>query len=159
NLHYINETIAAIERLHMNTIWIWPNMDAGSDLISKGLRMFREQKNPQYIHFFKGLPIEHYAPLLKNAACLVGNSSSGIRESAYLGVPVVNIGSRQQGRVRGRNVVDVPYDRLEIEKAVYRQVEHGPYPQDPLYGDGSAGKRIVEVLKTFCFTLQKRISY
>lgn len=159
NLDHINETISAIESAGMNTIWIWPNMDAGSNGISKGLSMFREQRNPDYIHFFKGLAIEYYAPLLKNAACLVGNSSSGIRESAFLGVPTVNIGSRQQGRMRGRNVLDVPYERNAILEAINFQVRHGKYPMDPLYGDGKAGKRIVDILKTFKCNLQKRITY
>lgn len=159
NLDNINETIAAVEALGMNTVWIWPNMDAGSNGISRGLRMFREQRNPGNIHFFKGLAIEYYAPLLKNAACLVGNSSSGIRESAFLGVPTVNIGSRQQGRMRGNNVIDVPNNRQAILEAIKVQVRHGQFPMDPLYGDGKAGKRIVDVLKTLEFNLQKRITY
>ena len=91
-------------------------MDAGSDEINKGIRMFREKCSPDYIHFFKSLPIELYAPLLKNAGCILGNSSSGIRESAFLGTPSVNIGSRQHGRERGKNVVDVGYDNSEIVK-------------------------------------------
>lgn len=159
NLNDINETIRAVEALEMNCIWIWSNMDAGSDFISQGIQSFIEQKNPQYIHFFKGLAIEYYAPLLKNAACLVGNSSSGIRESAFLGVPTVNIGRRQEGRVRGKNVVDVPHDHVSIERAVRDQVKHGPYPPDPIYGEGNAGKRIVEILKHFHFKIQKCITY
>lgn len=159
NFDHINETIAAIKKIGMNTIWIWSNMDAGSDGITKGLHLFMEREKPERIHFFKGLAIEYYAPLLKNAACLVGNSSSGIRESAFLGVPVVNIGSRQCDRVRGKNVIDVPYDRHAIMEAIEHQVKHGPYPLDPLYGDGKAGKRIVDTLKSSQFTLQKRIAY
>lgn len=159
NYAHVNETIAAIETIGMHTVWIWPNMDAGSDGISKGLRMFCERRNPQNIHFFKGLAIEYYAPLLKNTACLIGNSSSGIRESAFLGVPTVNIGSRQCDRNRGKNVLDVPYDRHAIVDAVQAQMKHGTYPMDPMYGDGKAGRRIVDILKSINFTLQKRISY
>jgi UDP-hydrolysing UDP-N-acetyl-D-glucosamine 2-epimerase len=159
NFNNVNETIAAVEKIGINTIWIWPNMDAGSDGISKGIRLFLEQRNPEFVHFFKGLAIEYYAPLLKNAACLIGNSSSGIRESASLGVPVVNIGSRQCERNRGQNVLDVPYDRYAIIEAIRFQIRHGTYPMNPLYGDGKAGKRIVDVLKTMRFTLQKRITY
>lgn len=155
----INETIAAIDAFGMNTIWICPNMDAGSNGISRGISVFREQHKPNNIHFFTGLAIEYYAPLLKNAACLVGNSSSGIRESAFLGVPTVNIGSRQQGRMRGKNVLDVSCKREAILEAIKSQVKHGNYSMDPLYGDGKAGKRIVDILKTFEFNLQKRITY
>ncbi|EPR35547.1 UDP-N-acetyl-D-glucosamine 2-epimerase, UDP-hydrolysing [Alkalidesulfovibrio alkalitolerans DSM 16529] len=159
NLNNIRQTVAAIEELRMPTIWIWPNMDAGSDGISKGIREFRENKRPDYIHFFKGLAIEHYGPLLNNAACIVGNSSSGIRESAFLGVPAVNIGIRQGGRERGHNVIDVGYDRAAIVDAVRRQVVHGRYEPDLIYGDGKAGSRVVEIVKDFSFTIQKRITY
>ena len=114
NMFHIQATIEALEALGMNTVWILPNMDAGSDGINKAIRQFREGRHPQYIHFFKSLPIECYAPLLKNAACLLGNSSSGIRESAFLGTPSVNIGSRQHGRERGRNVIDVGLSLIHI---------------------------------------------
>jgi UDP-hydrolysing UDP-N-acetyl-D-glucosamine 2-epimerase len=159
NLAHVNETIQGMKALKMNMVWIWPNMDAGSDGISKGIRMFREREKADYVHFFKSLPIELYAPLLKNAACIVGNSSSGIRESAFMGVPAVNIGSRQSGRERCANVMDVVYDREMIQKAVRIQVEHGPYEPDFLYGDGKAGERIVKILKDFNFQIQKKISY
>jgi UDP-hydrolysing UDP-N-acetyl-D-glucosamine 2-epimerase len=159
NLAHVQETIEAVESLGMPTVWVWPNMDAGSDGISKGLRVYRETRHPQRVHFFKSLTIEHYAPLLRNAACILGNSSSGIRESAFLGTPSVNIGSRQTGRERGRNVADVPYDRHEIAAAVHRQLAHGRYEPDHVYGDGKAGERIVDVLRSFRFNLQKRIVY
>ncbi len=118
NFMHINETIQAIDSLRMDAIWIWPNMDAGSDGISKGIRVFRETKRPDYMHFFKSLPIEYYAPLLKNAACLVGNSSSGIRESAFLGVPCVNVGSRQAGRDRAKTAVHADYYNNRIQEAI-----------------------------------------
>jgi UDP-hydrolysing UDP-N-acetyl-D-glucosamine 2-epimerase len=159
NLAHVQETIEAVEALAMPTVWVWPNMDAGSDGISKGLRVYRETRRPERVHFFKSLTIEHYAPLLRNASCILGNSSSGIRESAFLGTPCVNIGSRQAGRERAHNVVDVGYDRQEIAAAVRRQLAHGRFPADHVYGDGKAGGRIVEILRTFRFNLQKQIAY
>lgn len=153
----VKETIEAIKELQMNTVWIWPNMDAGSDGISKGIRMFRENSKPDFIHFFKSLPIEYFAPLLNNAACILGNSSSGIRESAFLGIASVNIGTRQSGRERSKNIIDVGYDRIQVIKAVKKQLEHGPYQMDPIYGDGNACRRLIEVLKTFEFNIQKKI--
>jgi UDP-hydrolysing UDP-N-acetyl-D-glucosamine 2-epimerase len=159
NLGHVNETIKAIESLRMNTVWIWPNMDAGSDGISKGIRVFREVKKPDYVHFFKSLAIEYYAPLLKNGACIVGNSSSGIRESAFIGIPSVNLGSRQKGRERGRNVLDVDYDCHQIEEAIRKQLHHGPYEPNHVYGDGKAGYKIATVIKDFEFKIQKRIVY
>ncbi|NJM31800.1 MAG: UDP-N-acetylglucosamine 2-epimerase (hydrolyzing), partial [Limnobacter sp.] len=159
NLLNIRETIAALEALRMRTVWILPNMDAGSDGINKAIRQFRENSQPDYIHFFKSLPIECYAPLLKNAACLLGNSSSGIRESAFLGTPSVNIGSRQHGRERGHNVVDVHYDHQAIVQAVKSQVANGPYTPDHVYGDGFAAEKIVKTLSNFAFKIQKTITY
>ena len=121
--------------------------------------MFRENESPNYIHFFKSLPIEYYAPLLKNALCILGNSSSGIREAAYLGTPTVNIGSRQHGRQRGMNVIDVDYDRDHIVEAVKYQIAHGRYQSDILYGDGFAAEKIVEILSSHQFSIQKTITY
>lgn len=159
NLSHVRETIAALEQLSMPTIWILPNMDAGSDGVNKAIRIFRETQRPNYIHFFKSLPIELFAPLMKNAACMMGNSSSGIRESAFLGTPSVNIGSRQYGRARGHNVVDVEYERNQIVDAVQRQITHGRYAPDYLYGDGHAAEKIIHVLRTCDFTIQKTITY
>lgn len=159
NLEHINETIEALEELKMPTIWIMPNMDAGSDGINKGVRVFREKKRPDYVHFFKSLPIEYYGPLLKNAACILGNSSSGIRESAFLGTPAVNIGTRQDGRQRGRNVVDVNYDHNEIVAVIKQQIAHGCYKPDYLYGDGYSAEKVVKVLKKAEFLLQKKITF
>ncbi len=101
SLHQVEETLAAIESLAQPTFWFWPNVDAGSDRISKGIRHFRETRPAPYLYFLKNIPPEDFLRLLLGASCLVGNSSVGIRESAYLGVPVVNIGNRQAGRDRG----------------------------------------------------------
>ena len=97
--------------------------------------------------------------LIYNAKCLVGNSSVGIRESSFLGIPVVNIGSRQGGRERGENVVDVGYDRNEIKRAMERQLQQGRYPEDHTYGDGHAGKRIADLLAEVPFKTEKRLVY
>ena len=143
----------------MPTVWIMPNMDAGSDGINKGIRQFREAHQPEYIHFFKSLPIELFAPLLANAVAILGNSSSGIRESAFLGTPAVNIGTRQRGRDRGRNVIDVGHSAAEMVRAVRSQQAHGRFEPDHLYGDGHAAEKIIEVLRTAEFKVQKTIAY
>ena len=101
SLFQINETLTAIEAIAYPTFWFWPNVDAGSDRISKGIRHFRETHNIPFIYFFKNLSPEDFLRLLIGANCLVGNSSVGIREASYLGVPTVNIGNRQIGRDRG----------------------------------------------------------
>lgn len=159
NLLHVNETIKALNELKMPTVWIMPNMDAGSDGINKAIRKYRESPESRRTHFFKSLPIECYGPLMSNAACILGNSSSGIRESAYLGTPSVNIGTRQNGRQRGRNVIDVGYDAAQIVDAVRRQLKAGAYEPDSLYGDGYAAEKIVQVLKTAPLRVQKMITY
>ena len=159
NLEHVNQTLEAIHELGMGAIWIWPNMDAGSDGISKGIRIFREREKSANIHFFKSLPIEYYAPLLKNAQAIVGNSSSGIREAAFLGTPCVNIGSRQSGRDRCDNIRDVGYDKAAILKAIRDQLDHGRYKPNHLWGDGKAGEKMLQVLKGFDFRIQKQITY
>jgi UDP-hydrolysing UDP-N-acetyl-D-glucosamine 2-epimerase len=155
----INETLEAIAALDMQTVWLWPNVDAGSDEISKGLRMYRERRNPKNIHFYKNFSVEDYARLIHNCVCLIGNSSSSLREGAFLGVPSVNIGTRQSGRERGANVIDVDYDAIQIEKAVRRQMATGRYCRNSLFGDGTAGTKIADILANVDCRIQKRLAY
>jgi UDP-hydrolysing UDP-N-acetyl-D-glucosamine 2-epimerase len=155
----IAETLAALQDLHMPTIMLWPNADAGSEDTARGMRKFRERLRPDYIRFYKNFPIETWVRLMIGCACVVGNSSAPIREGAFIGVPAVNIGSRQHGRDRASNIVDVAYDRHEIVAAVRAQIAHGRYPSDHLYGDGQAGGRIAAVLADAPLSVQKRLMY
>jgi len=157
--HQIWETLMALEELRMPTIMLWPNADAGSEDIATGMRTFREKRQPEYIRFYKNFPIETYVRLMLLCACTVGNSSAPIREGAFLGVPVVNIGTRQGGRDRGPNVLDVDYGRDAILDGIRRQIAHGRYPSDPLYGDGGAGPRIAEALARAPLSVQKRLVF
>jgi UDP-hydrolysing UDP-N-acetyl-D-glucosamine 2-epimerase len=155
----VNETLAALQELRMPTIMLWPNADAGSEDTARGMRKFRERHRPEYIRFYKNFPIETWVRLMLASACVVGNSSAPIREGAYIGVPAVNIGTRQRGRDRGSNVMDVGYDRAEIVAAVRAQIAHGRYASDHLYGDGRAGGRIASVLAEAPLSVQKRLMY
>jgi len=153
------ETLMVARDSRMPTLWFWPNVDAGSDGTSSGIRAFRELEEPDNIHFFKNMPPTDFLRLLYNCRCLVGNSSVGIRECSYLGVPVVNIGSRQAGRDRGQNVLDVRYDRHEIAAALRYHMNNGRYPLDPLYGDGHAGERIGHLLAERPLQIEKMLTY
>lgn len=155
----INETLKAVEQVDMQTVWLWPNVDAGSDDISKGLRVYREKNKPEKIHFYRNFAVEDYNRLIKNCACLIGNSSSSIREGAFLGVPAVNIGTRQHGRERGPNVIDAPHDSAQIAAAINKQLAHGPYESCHIYGDGAAGVRIADILAKAEIDIQKRMPY
>ena len=90
----IAETLYAVKETGLPAFWFWPNVDAGSDGTSKGIRMFRENENPSNIHFFRNMESEDFLRLVYNSRCIVGNSSVGIRETSFLGVPSVNIGTR-----------------------------------------------------------------
>lgn len=131
-----------VERTGKQVIVFWPNVDAGSDGTSKAVRIFREGGRDAKFIFVKNLEGHLFLALLRGALALVGNSSVGVREASFLGVPVVNIGDRQQGRERADNVADVPWNTDAIAMAVNRQIAHGPYPRSDLYGDGFAGERI-----------------
>lgn len=155
----ITETLAAVRELDVQAIVLWPNADAGSDDLARGIRKWREQGLDDNMHFFKNLPVTTYVRLMKRTACLVGNSSSGIREGASIGTPVVNVGSRQDMRERGRNVAQVGHERGEITRALRTQLDHGPYESEPIYGDGKAGERIADILATCTVNVQKRITY
>jgi UDP-hydrolysing UDP-N-acetyl-D-glucosamine 2-epimerase len=153
------ETLMAVRELGMPTAWFWPNPDAGSDGTSNAIRSFRELHSPRGFHFFKNIAPLDFLRLIYSCRVLVGNSSVGIRESSFLGVPVVNIGSRQLGRERGPNVVDVDHDRGEILRAMRGHIDHGRYPSVSLYGDGKAGQRIADLLATVEVGVEKRLTY
>jgi UDP-hydrolysing UDP-N-acetyl-D-glucosamine 2-epimerase len=159
SLSQIEQTLAAIEKLALPTFWFWPNVDAGSDQISKGIRRFREMRDTSQLYFFKNMTPEDFLRLLLRARCLVGNSSVGIRESSYLGVPVVNIGNRQAGRDRGPNVIDASYDSGAIVHAIERHLANGRYASTDLYGDGKAGPRTAELLASVPLHIEKRLTY
>jgi len=156
---HVNETLHAVHESGVPALWFWPNVDAGSDGTSQALRAFRENVSPRNIHFFKNMEPTDFLRLIYNSSCLVGNSSVGIRESSFLGIPVVNIGSRQAGRERGLNVIDVGYGRAEIGGAMARQVASGRYATDTVYGDGDAGRRIADLLAEVPLRIEKRLTY
>jgi UDP-hydrolysing UDP-N-acetyl-D-glucosamine 2-epimerase len=155
----IMATLKAVNKTGLQAIVLWPNSDAGSEDIAKGIRKWRENGVAINMHFFKNLPIDVYVRLMKRTKCLVGNSSSGIREGAFIGTPCVNIGSRQNMRERGNNVIDVAADPDEIYNALKVQIHHGSYPINPIYGDGRAGKKIADILATKTVVIQKNITY
>lgn len=155
----IERTLYAVSELDISCLWFWPNVDAGSDGTSKGIRSFRENHPGSRIHFFKNMEPEDFIRLLFKSKCLVGNSSTGIRECSFLGVPVVNIGTRQNGRVQGKNVVNVNYNKDQIKNAINEQINRGRYPRELLYGDGNAGEKIAQAIVDADLRFSKKIRY
>ncbi|MBN8655574.1 MAG: UDP-N-acetylglucosamine 2-epimerase (hydrolyzing) [Anaerolineae bacterium] len=155
----VMETLHAVHEIGLPTFWFWPNVDAGSDGTSRGIRQFRELERSSNIHFFKNMESEDFLRLIYNSKCLVGNSSVGIREASFLGIPTVNIGTREAGRERGKNVLDVNYDKLQIKSAIEKQLSNGRYNSDTLYGNGGAGRRIASILRDTPLKFEKRLTY
>lgn len=155
----VEETLKAVYELDMPTFWFWPNVDAGSDGTSSGIRSFREIYKPENIHFFKNMEPNDFLKLLVNSICLIGNSSVGIRECSYLGVPVVNIGTRQNKRERGSNVLDTIYDKKAIIEAVQDRISTNNILSENIYGDGKSGNRIANILAETNLTFHKTIVY
>lgn len=156
---HIEETLHAVKEVTQTVFWFWPNVDAGADGTSTGIRSFRERYDLPHIHFFKNMEPGDFLRLLYNARVLIGNSSVGIRECAFMGVPVVNIGSRQNRRDRGNNVMDCGYDRNDILRSINYWLSNGsPIPSD-VYGGGDAGRKIADKLASLPLQFHKTITY
>lgn len=139
-------TLTACLQISLPLIYFWPGEDAGAETMAKVVRQARETHPTRTFHAVRNLPPTRFLRLLTQAAVLIGNSSVGIRECSYLGVPVVNIGTRQTGRERAMNVLDVPHEIQAIQKAIEQQRHVARYPSSTLYGIGQAGERIADVL-------------
>jgi len=155
----VREILSALAALARPTVFLWPNIDAGADHISKELRIFRENRRPNWLRFITNLPPEQYQRMLKRCQVAVGNSSSFVRDSTFTGTPVVLVGDRQAGRETGHNAVTVPVERQAIIDAIKMQDEHRRYVTDRLYGDGLAGEKIAEILSQLKPFVQKHLDY
>ena len=154
----INETLNSISNIKKSVIWFWPNPDAGGDSVSKAIRRFREKNNPMHLHFIKNMDPEDFLRLVYNSDGIIGNSSCAIRECSFLGVPAVNIGTRQSNRERGPNVVDVGYNSLEIYNAINNHCK-GNIKGVNIYGNGNAGNKIAEICSNIELSYSKSINY
>ena len=151
------EVLKAVYELKHPTVWFWPNIDAGTDDVSNAIRTFREHTNiDNFTHFIKYLPPEKFLALLKKSSCLVGNSSAGPKECSYLGVPVVNIGTRQLGRMRAHNIIDVGYNAGEIKTAITKQLAVGRYKPSYIYYKKDCSKKIADILAICNLYIQKK---
>ena len=155
----ITETLEALREINLKKIVLWPNIDAGSDEIAKGIRTFREKYNPKDFAFHKNFSPEDYNRILNESICSVGNSSSFIREASFLGVPAVMIGNRQEGREHGKNVIFSNYNRNEIKEKILFQVNKGRFPQQTTFGQGNAGIQIANHLANVNLNINKRMTY
>jgi UDP-hydrolysing UDP-N-acetyl-D-glucosamine 2-epimerase len=155
----IDETLQAVKDLNIPAFWFAPNADAGTDALSNRIRYYRENYDMSHVHFFNNMAPEDFLRLVYNAQCLIGNSSMGIRECSYLGIPVINIGNRQEGRERGSNVIDVDYSKKQIMKAVITWLNKDRPKQSFVYGNGEAGKSMADVLATVPLRYSKILKF
>ncbi len=155
----IEETLQSIKDLKIPAFWFSPNADAGTDAVSSSIRYFKENYDMSHVHFFDNMVPEDFLRLVYNSKCLIGNSSMGIRECSFMGVPVVNIGSRQRGRERGCNILDVASDKTAIMQAVNYWLNNEKPEQSFVYGNGEAGKRMAEVLATVPLRYSKILKF
>ncbi len=155
----VEALLTALDRLKTQTVLLWPNIDAGSDHISKTIRTFREKRSPNWMRTLTNLTPEKYLKVLSNTACAIGNSSSFVRDAGYFGTPVVLVGHRQEGREHDVHVA--PTDPLAdlIEAAVRKHLAHGRYAPSTLYGDGRVSERIATGLATLTPYIQKRLHF
>lgn len=156
--NHINFIIEAAEQMNSQFIWLWPNVDAGSDLVSKKLRTWRENTSIP-IRFIKNLPVDEYNNLLSLARCTIGNSSSFIREGSVLGTPGIIVGSRQNFREHSSNIKY--FDGKASSDLIDLIHSHSKkrFESSSIYGDGSAGKNIIKVLKKAKLKIQKALVF
>ena len=152
----IDILLSTLDQIKHPTVWLWPNIDAGSNLIAKKLRVFRESNNADWLCLIKNLNPQDFHKALSSSSCAIGNSSSFVRDSCFFGTPVVLVGARQNGREHGNNLVNVSVTKNKIRNAIKAQLAHGKYKPSKLYGSGKASKKIVNKLSKFKPTIQKQ---
>lgn len=160
----MQETLTAVKSFGLPVVVIYPNADAGGKQIITEIE--KERQNPLF-HIFRNVPHADFLALEREAAVWVGNSSGALIESSLFGTPVVNVGTRQRGRERGGNVIDVGYDREEIRQAIEKSLTDMDYRaslkkmKNP-WGDGKTGARVAKILEQANFgpqLLSKQIAY
>ncbi len=155
----IEELLRGLHQLSRPTALLWPNIDAGSNHVSKAIRRFRDQHKPDWLRMLINFSPEEYLKVLANASCAIGNSSSFVRDASYFGTPVVLVGNRQEGRETDQHVVRVEPIAEQIVAATRRQLAHGRFPPSTLYGDGQVSQCIAEALANLSPYTQKQLHY
>lgn len=160
----MKETMEAIAELKMQTIVVYPNVDAGGLEI---IRAMREYKDLPLVNSYINLEREIFISLLKYVKVLVGNSSCGIIEAPSFKLAAINIGNRQEGRMQTDNILNVDYDRKEISGAIKKALFDERFKKKlercaNFYGDGHSSERIAKILEEIKIhkkLLDKKITY
>ncbi len=156
----IIESMYALYEIDLPVILMWPNHDAGSEEMVQAIRKFMVMHKDHKFNIFKNFEYSVFVNLMHHTSCMVGNSSASIRETPYLGTPVVNIGTRENGREMSINVKSVDYNRNDIIRGINHQLIAKRYEIDEIYGRGDSGKMIASILSELDLTyLQKQITF
>ncbi len=144
----MTETVAAVEAQGLRRLYVYPCSDQGFEGI---IEVIEQRRSSPGASVHRNIPAADFIGLQKMAACLVGNSSAGLIEAPYFGLPAVNVGQRQRDRERCANVIDVAYRRVDIRAAIDQALGDEAFRQrlgtiQPPFGDGRAYQRITEVL-------------
>ena len=141
----IRKLIAEILISRKNFVFIYPNNDSGSEIIMKE---FYKLKNNSRIKLIPSMRFEYYLSLLKNSNFLIGNSSSGIIEAPYYGVPTLNIGNRQNKRAKIDSIINVDFDRVKIANLLKKFFKKKiRFKKNKYFGTGNSNKKFIKILK------------
>ncbi|MBL7813067.1 MAG: UDP-N-acetylglucosamine 2-epimerase (hydrolyzing) [Bacteroidetes bacterium] len=146
---HIDITLAAVKETGLKVLINYPNSDAGNKPIVEAIMKFAEN-NPN-VYLFKNLDRDVYVNVMRHATCMIGNSSSGLHEAPSVGLPAINVGSRQRGRLHAENVLFVNNDLNEISEALRKAIYDVEFRnrckglKNP-YGDGYSSDKVVQII-------------
>lgn len=155
----MEELLDALGQIAMPTLLLWPNIDAGSDHISKAIRVFRTHCAVDWLRTATNLAPENFLKVLAAASCAVGNSSSFVRDASFLGTPVVLVGNRQRFREVADHVLPVTSERGAIAASIRSQLAHGRYSPSTLYGNGAVSERLAAAVANLRPYVQKHLAF
>lgn len=142
--HYAQNFVAALQNDSHNYVVIYPNNDLGSQFI---IDEYSNLKEHSRFRIFPSLRFEYFLTLLKNSQFIIGNSSAGIREAPYYGIPIINIGTRQQNRAVHADIINVDYSEVSILKALNSIDSHKIQKSNSDFGKGNSAQLFLESLK------------
>ncbi|MEL7144764.1 MAG: UDP-N-acetylglucosamine 2-epimerase [Bacteroidota bacterium] len=145
--HYANQFAECLAKSGKNYVVVYPNNDLGSTYI---LDSYNQLKNNDRFLLYPSIRFEYFLVLLKNASFIIGNSSAGIREAPYYGVPTINIGTRQQNRSTHHDILNVAYDQNVILEAI-QKTEKMTLTKENLYGEGNSNEKFIQILNSESF--------
>jgi UDP-hydrolysing UDP-N-acetyl-D-glucosamine 2-epimerase len=146
NILWTKALIKMVEKSNLNWFWFWPNPDHGTNSISKEIRRSRESASLQKVKFIINLPPENFVKLILKCSLLVGNSSFGIREASYIGLPVINLGNRQAGRQRAENVLDIESLKMVDRLNDLEVIINSKFESSRIYGSGNSGLLAAQII-------------